>query len=358
MPKNEKSQLFVNSNNILDERKRKILLAIINIYLESGEPVGSRTISKKLSEKLSSATIRNEMSDLKDMGYLIQPHTSSGSIPSDEGYRLYVNNLIKEKESEIKSLKTEMTARVDKLEDMFKTLVKTIASNTNYAALIAGPSINNNIIKYVQISNLDDNKILVVLVAEGNFVKTVIVELNSIIDAKSMLDVSMNLNNILSGLRVSELAESSIKNEIDKLSKNKNEIKIIINAIINDFKNKNDVDNIWTYGSNNFFKYKEFVENENVSNLVEAFEHKEELAKLVDKSNADKEESETGLKIYIGEESKVNAMKNCSVITANCDFGNGLKGTIGVVGPKRMDYEKVLKTIKNSMQNLSKELND
>lgn len=340
----------------LDERKAKILFIIIKIYLETGEPVGSRTISKKLDMNLSSATIRNEMSDLEELGYIIKPHTSAGRIPSDKGYRLYVNNLIKEKESEIKTLKTEMNARVDKLEDMLKTVVKTIASSTNYAAMISGPSVNTSKIKYTQLSNLEDKKVLVVLVAEGNVVKTSIVSLGRNIDAKELLDISMTLNNMLSGVMVSDLENGSLDDIVSKLKKNKQEIKTIIENITKTFETENAENNIWTYGSNNFFKYKEFTENENVSNLVEAFEQKKDLARLVER--AKNENTETGLSVYIGEESSVNSMKNCSVITANCDFGNGMKGTIGVVGPKRMDYEKVLKTIKVTMQNINKELSE
>ncbi len=354
--KSTKKDIVVAGNEALDDRKKEILLTIIKLYLETGEPVGSRTISKKLGMTLSSATIRNEMSDLEEEGYIVKPHTSAGRIPSDKGYRLYVNNLIKEKDDEIKSIKTEMNARVDKLEDMLKVVVKTIAANTNYAAMIAGPSVNNSKIKYVQLSNLENYKVLVVLVAEGNVVKTSIVELDKVIDAKEILDLSMTLNNILSGVRASDIRGDKVTKEVEKLKKNKKEIKVIIDHIEDVFEEKSDFDNILTYGSNNFFKYKEFAESGNVGSLVEAFEQKKELAKIVDKANADSEE--TGLRVYIGEESSVNAMKDCSIVTANCDFGNGMRGTIGVVGPKRMDYEKVLKTIKNTMQNISKELED
>lgn len=347
----EKNQLA--NIEVLDDRKEKILFIIIKLYLETGEPVGSRTISKKLDNTLSSATIRNEMSDLEEMGLIIKPHTSAGRIPSDKGYRLYVDNLIKEKENELKAIKTEMNARVDKLEDMLKAVVKSIASSTNYAAMISGPSVNTSKIKYAQLSSLEDEKVLVVLVAEGNVVKTSIVDIGRNIDAKELLEISMSLNNLLSGVMVSELENGTLDENINKLKKNKNDVKIIIDSIIREFDESQAENNIWTYGSNNFFKYKEFTENENVSNLVETFEQKKELAKLVER--AKNKNAETGLSIYIGEESSVNAMKNCSVITANCDFGNGMKGTIGVVGPKRMDYEKVLKTIKNTMQNLDKE---
>ena len=128
----------------LDERKKKILHAIIQNYMETGEPVGSRTISKYSDLKLSSATIRNEMSDLEEMGYIIQPHTSAGRIPSDKGYRLYVDNLMQEKNQEVADLKELMFQRTDRLEKVLKQVVKVLANNTNYATMISTPQYHQN----------------------------------------------------------------------------------------------------------------------------------------------------------------------------------------------------------------------
>ena len=125
----------------LDERKEKILKAIIQTYLETGEPVGSRTISKYSDLQLSSATIRNEMSDLEELGYIIQPHTSAGRIPSDKGYRFYVDQLMKEKENEVTEMQELVIQRVDRVELLLKQLAKLLAVNTNYATMIAVPSI-------------------------------------------------------------------------------------------------------------------------------------------------------------------------------------------------------------------------
>ena len=123
----------------LDERKRKILKAIIQTYLETGEPVGSRTISKYTDLNLSSATIRNEMSDLEEMGYILQPHTSAGRIPSDKGYRLYVDELMREKEQEVADIKNMVIEKTDRMEKVLQQVVKVLASSTNYATLITGP---------------------------------------------------------------------------------------------------------------------------------------------------------------------------------------------------------------------------
>ena len=152
----------------LDERKKKILHAIIQNYMETGEPVGSRTISKYSDLKLSSATIRNEMSDLEEMGYIIQPHTSAGRIPSDKGYRLYVDNLMQEKNQEVADLKELMFQRTDRLEKVLKQVVKVLANNTNYATMISTPQYHQNKLKFIQLSKVDDHQILAVIVAEGN----------------------------------------------------------------------------------------------------------------------------------------------------------------------------------------------
>ena len=207
----------------------------------------------------------------------------------------------------------------DLLEDMFKSLVKAIAVDTNYAALIKGPTIKENKIKYTQISNLEEDKILVVVVLEGNVVETTIVEINKILSAKDLLDMSVALNKILSGINFSDVGIDTIKNEIENLDSYKEEIKIIVDSLIKKATTSHSDNNIWTSGANNFFKYKDLVENENISSLVETFEKKQELAKLVD------ENAQAGLRVYIGDETNVDSMKDCSVITANCDFGNGIK---------------------------------
>ena len=151
----------------LDARKKTILTAIIQTYLETGEPVGSRTISKYTDLNLSSATIRNEMSDLEEMGYILQPHTSAGRIPSDKGYRLYVDELIRQKDQEVSDIKELMIEKTDRLEKVLKQVVKVLASNTNYATMITGPAYHQNRLKFIQLSRVNEEQVLAVIVAEG-----------------------------------------------------------------------------------------------------------------------------------------------------------------------------------------------
>ena len=155
----------------LDDRKKKILQAIIRNYLETGEPVGSRTISKYTDLNLSSATIRNEMADLEELGYIIQPHTSAGRIPSDKGYRFYVDAMMEDKQKEVEDRKDLLVEKEDKIESLLKQVVRVLAQNTNYATMISAPQIHRNKLKFIQLSRVDRGQILAVIVVEGNMIK-------------------------------------------------------------------------------------------------------------------------------------------------------------------------------------------
>ena len=189
----------------LDERKVTILKAIIKTYLETGEPVGSRTISKSLDIKLSSATIRNEMSDLEEMGYIIQPHTSAGRIPSDKGYRFYVDQIVLEKDTEVTEFKDMMVQKVDRLELVLKRMAQMLAANTNYAAMISGPSYHKTKLKFIQLSKMEEGKLLAVIVVEGNIIKNAVIDIRESLTDEQLLNLNILLNSSLNGLTIEEI---------------------------------------------------------------------------------------------------------------------------------------------------------
>ena len=189
----------------LDERKRKILEAIIRNYMETGEPVGSRTISKYTDLNLSSATIRNEMSDLEEMGYILQPHTSAGRIPSDKGYRFYVDTIMERKDQEVTEMKEMMIERADKMELVLKNLAKALAANTNYAAMVSAPQCHSNKVKFIQLSQVDETQLLAVIVLEGNIVRNQMLNLTKPLDNETLLKLNILLNSSLNGLTLSEI---------------------------------------------------------------------------------------------------------------------------------------------------------
>ena len=297
------------NENELDERKTKILNAIIRNYLETGEPVGSRTISKYTDLNLSSATIRNEMSDLEEMGYILQPHTSAGRIPSDKGYRFYVDNLIAEKDKEVSDMK------------------EFVIEHT----------------KFIQLSNVDDEHILAVVVLEGNLVKNKMIPIEEPIDNEHMLKLNMLLNTHLNGLSLDQINLGTIAVLKEKAGIHSKVISDVLDAVAEAISEDEDLE-IYTSGATNILKYPELSDSQKAGELLDALEEKKQLVSLVT-DNLSNEEN--GIQVYIGDESPIQTMKDCSVVTATYELGKGVKGTIGIIGPKRMDYENVMDNLKN-----------
>ena len=328
----------------LDGRKKTILLAIIKTYLETGEPVGSRTISKYKDLGLSSATIRNEMADLVEMGYILQPHTSAGRIPSDKGYRFYVDQLMEEKEREVDEMKEILVEKADKMERMLKQVARSLSVNTNYAAMITAPSYHINRLKFIQLSRMEEKKIVAVIVVEGNMIKNQIIDVNEAIDDETLLKLNMLLNTNLNGLTIEDINLSIITKMKEQAGEHSDIIAEVIDAVAEAIRADEELE-IYTSGANNIFKYPELADHEKASEIITAFEEKKQLIELVHDTLQDSDNS--GVRVYIGEESPVANMKDCSVVTATYELEEGIHGTVGIIGPKRMDYDRVLKTIKS-----------
>ena len=334
----------------LDERKIKILNAIIKNYLETGEPVGSRTISKYTDLNLSSATIRNEMSDLEDLGYIVQPHTSAGRIPSDKGYRFYVNNLIAEKDKEVADMQEWMIEKTEKMESLLKNVAKTLANNTQYATLVSAPSVVSNRLKFVQLSAVDEHQVLSVVVMDGNIVKNKIINVEKPLDNETMLKLNMLLNTNLNGLTVDQINLALITKLKEQAGIHDEIIAQVLDTVAETITQDDDLQ-VYTSGATNIFKYPELADSKKASELLDTFEEKQSLIELLN-DKADGEE--TGIQVYIGDESPISTMKDCSIVTATYELGDGVKGTIGIVGPKRMDYENVVDNIKSLKGQLDK----
>ena len=340
----------MNDKDQLDGRKITILKAIIKTYLETGEPVGSRTISKYTDLNLSSATIRNEMSDLEELGYIVQPHTSAGRIPSDKGYRFYVDQIMQEKEEEVTEIKDLMLKRVDRVELLLKQMARILAQNTNYAALISAPQYHRNKLKFIQLSRVDDGKLLVVIVVEGNMIKNTMIPISQQLSDEGLLNLNILLNNALNGLTIEEINLDVISRLKEQAGIHSEVVDRVLNEVAEAIRADDDDLQIYTSGATNIFKYPELSDGEMASRLIGTLEQKELLQELVDGVNSS--ESSSGIQVYIGEEAPVQTMRDCSIVTANYELGEGLRGTIGIIGPKRMDYEKVLNTLRNLMTQL------
>ena len=333
----------------LDERKLKILQAIIRNYLETGEPVGSRTISKYTDLNLSSATIRNEMADLEELGYIVQPHTSAGRIPSDKGYRLYVDQMLAEKEEkldhaaqEVKEMHQMLIEKEDKMESILKQMAKMLAVNTNYATLVTAPQVKGNKIKFLQLSRVDVGQLLATIVVEGNVIKNNMIHVEKSLDDETLLKLNILLNTNLNGLPIEDINLAMITKLKQQAGIYDGIIAEVMDAVAAVIRENDDIE-IYTSGANNIFKYPELSDNQRASELINTLEEKQMLTELVQDSMAD--ENNTGIQVYIGNETPVQTMKDCSVVTATYELEEGVKGTIGIIGPRRMDYDKVISTL-------------
>lgn len=328
----------------LDERKRKILKAIIKTYMETGEPVGSRTISKYADLNVSSATIRNEMSDLTDMGYIVQPHTSAGRIPSDKGYRLYVDALMKEKEDEIAEIRDLMIEKTDKMDMVLKQVAKVLAANTNYATMISVPQYSGNKLKFVQLSRVNPLQLVAVVVSDNNVIRNQIIDLDEEMDDQTILKLNLLLNTNLNGVPIQDINLGMIARLKEQAGMHSNIVATVLDAVADTIHVDEEDMEIYTSGATNIFKYPELADKTKASELISAFEEKQQLVDLVKEHMSDTEN--TGVQVYIGDEMPIQTMRDCSVVTATYELGSGMRGTIGIIGPKRMDYENVVDSLK------------
>ncbi|MCR5331663.1 MAG: heat-inducible transcriptional repressor HrcA [Lachnospiraceae bacterium] len=336
----------------LDDRKVKILQAIIKNYLETGEPVGSRTISKFSDLNLSSATIRNEMADLEELGYIVQPHTSAGRIPSDKGYRFYVDTLMEEKVEELNNMKADLEVKADKIENLLKHVAKLLAVNTNYATMVTTPKYRSRKCKFIQLTEIDESQVLAVIVLEGNIVKNKMLQVNEYIDKEIVLKLNLVMNSFLQGLDLEEINIGIVQKLKEQAGEHAKLVSDILDAVAKAMEEEGNLE-VYTSGVTNMLSYPELNDGKDVKDLIFTLEDKKELAELVDQDlKYDSNEGNSKIQVYIGNETPIDSMKNCSVVTATYELEEGVYGKVGIIGPKRMDYEKVVGTLKNLMSQL------
>lgn len=335
----------------LDERKLKILQAIIRTYLETGEPVGSRTISKYSDLNLSSATIRNEMSDLEEMGYILQPHTSAGRIPSDKGYRLYVDTMLDDKAQEVHDMKAELTEKAGKIDDLLKRVAKLLAVNTNYATMVSGPRYASKKVKIIQLTLVDERSLLVVIVLDNNVVKNKMIHMEDSMDQETLLRLNFIMNTTLNGLDVMDMNLAVIQKIKEQMGAHNSVIDSVLEIIGSALTEDEDLE-IYTSGATNILKYPELADKSNAAQILSAFEEKKDLNEWIEQEPVGQNDDNHAIQVYIGGETQVESMKDCSLVTATYRIDDGVYGKVGIVGPKRMDYDKVVATLQSMMEQL------
>ncbi|NLW21958.1 MAG: heat-inducible transcription repressor HrcA [Tissierellia bacterium] len=337
---------------MLDDRKIKVLYAVIDSYLISAEPIGSRTLSKQYNLGVSSATIRNEMSDLEELGYLNKPHTSAGRVPSDKAYRLYVNEILKkekikidiEKKEEIKRILTKESKEIDQL---IQNAARILSAITKYTSIAISPQLKKIKLKHIQLIPIDDMEILMVIVSDTGIVKNTILRVKQNIPADQLNTISNFLNIKLKGLTFDEIG----KTMGDVIFKEMYEFKEVIDSIIPLINQSlKDMDNVEVYadGVTKIFDFPEYKDIDKAKAFISFIEDKEQIANLLLDNSL-----QNGLEITIGEENIYDPLKDCSLITATYKLDGKTIGKIGVVGPTRMDYITAIKALRLFSINLT-----
>ncbi len=325
----------------LSEREENILQAVILDYIETAEPVGSRTISKKHGLNLSPATIRNVMADLEEMGFLTQPHTSAGRVPTEYGLRFYVDSILK--------LKSLSQAEKERIRGRFKGASLDVASilreTSKILSIVSGqigvvlaPRFSTTVLKHIEFVRLRNRLILVILISRSGIVQHRMIQIDEDLSQEELDRFSRYLDEILTDLTLVEVKEKILE-EIEKekitfdsiLSK---ALKLSKRAFQNGVEEPKD---IYIEGQANILNYPELLDIETMRAMFKAFEEKHIIIKLLDKSM-----SATGVQTFIGSENELIGVEGCSVVTSPYTKGSDALGTLGVIGPTRMDYSRVI----------------
>ncbi len=319
----------------MDSRKQKILEAVVLDYIETAEPVGSRTISKKYDLGVSSATIRNEMADLEEMGLIEQPHTSSGRIPSDAGYRYYVDYLMSQSDIQEEARQLIRQAIRDKRQqvgDVLQTAMQQLADITNCTTVAIVEGRQNAALELLQLLLVEPGKALMVIITEDEKIENRFLEIPETMTKEDLELVSMMLNQNLRGLKVDDWQRSILENIFQKLTRQRQVVDRALEMLSSILNIEKKDPQIYMGGGLNMLSQPEFKDVDRVKSLLQSLEQEEVVTQLMEN------DGESGITVKIGAETGLDVAKDCSVIVANYKLDGETVGKVGLIGPTRMDY--------------------
>ncbi len=325
----------------LSLREKKILKALINEYILNAQPVSSRAIAERCGLGVSSATVRNSMHDLEDEGLLRQPHPSAGRVPTDKGYRVYVDSLVKpekltlqEREKIRKNLMEEYTA----VEDILEQASRVLGRVSNLLGVTIAPHLNTEILTHIDLLSVGEKKLLMVIAVKSGIVKSVLLEIDSEIKSKALQETERLLNQRLSGLSLGEIMNSAEKKLKDNYTANPHLIQLFLDSTDN-LLTFQEEEKVYLSESNNLLSQPEFRDRENFSRFIRLIEDKKFWLKIISTKG-----TKEGISIFIGRELGKEEIETCSLICAA--YGKGsLKGKLGLIGPTRMRYAKLVSLV-------------
>ena len=337
---------------MLEKRQRQVLQAIIEEYINTAEPVSSGTIVENYNLGCSSATIRNDMAELEKLGYLEKPHTSSGRIPSAKGYRYYVDELLNDEKislEEIQYIKSKLETKVNEMEDLTKIATDTLSEITHYTTVAIGPDANNNIISDVKFISLGNRILMAVVLTENGAIKETIIKYDEDISDTQLESLNYLFRNKLIGKPLTKIDKPMEEYIISSMEDQVDVIKPIIDQMN---KSLEQSEYIYLEGANNVFDFPEFRKIDTARNFLSILDTKEQVMEILNSGIA------KDINIYIGEENEKEELKDLSIVTFRHSVGNKDFGTIGIIGPKRMDYSKVISVMKYISKKLNEKFKD
>lgn len=345
--------------NVLDERSRKILWAVTESYIASNGPVSSRTVTRKYPFALSSATIRNTMADLEELGYITQPYTSAGRIPTERGYRLYVNSILKKhtlaknkRKRLLKQLSDNLPSIEKDVHKLIKEVSKTLSDLSHYLGVATPPKEENITLKRIEFIKHERKKVLGILISEEGIIKNKIIYMEELFTQKKLNKIARYLNNELTGLTIGEIRARIIL-QISREKTICNEL--IINALMLCKKLIEwETENMFHVGEiSGTANLPDFANMKQIKGLFRAIEDKHLMVKLLDKMIGSE-----GVQVLIGSENTISEMKELSMVGSTYNDGNRTLGTIGVIGPTRMNYEMVIPIVDLTAKTLTQILSE
>jgi heat-inducible transcriptional repressor len=338
---------------LLTDRQVLILQVIVDDFIRSAQPIGSRSLSKKDEITFSSATIRNEMADLEEMGFIEKTHTSSGRIPSEKGYRFYVDNLLlpqKLNHTDMAAINSIFAERIFELEKIVQKSAKILSEMTNYTSIVLGPAVKDNKLKKLQIVPLNQDTAIAIIVTDTGHVENRMFHFPTSVDPSDVEKMVNILNERLAGVPLTNLHSKIYKEIAVLLRQHISSYDILLNTI-SDTLNMPANEKVFFGGKTNILSQPEFNDVDKIRSLMNMIEQEDRIYQLIRKNPA-------GIHIKIGTENDNSAMDNCSLITATYSMGAEKLGTIAVLGPTRMEYSRVISLIQLISADLSKVLTE
>ena len=335
---------------VLNQRKREVLKAIIDRYNHTAKPVSSGTIAQHYGMKLSSATVRNIMAELEALGYLIQPHTSAGRVPTEHGYRVYVNSVMTTQElstEEKQFIRQWYVESSHDFEEIMAQTSKILSEISHYLGVVLSPELQEGTLRRMELIPVGTKKVLVVLIMTSGVVKNQVVSSHKSLSSADIYQINRILNEKLAGLPL---------NKIQQISQNPLQLRVIFDQYMsepiavftrNTFSLNREM-HVYLDGASNFFSQPEFLEVGKIEPLFRLLEQKDQVADLLSP-----QKSEPGIQVFIGSENRCKGMEMCSVVRSSYRVQGNQFGTIGVIGPTRMEYPRVVSIVRFTAQVIS-----